>query len=484
MRRGLLVSSLVSALAVGRALGQPIPSIELDRLFAGEKAAFHREVATRLERSPYRTMLNPAEFADLTGGLPDLYDRIIYLGWQRDAPAYLTLIAAGDLERFREEFHPLTIRYAARLVENLFLRANNFELLMRTPGREGRRPLELMLPTLGYGAQNGDPGSPHGHRVPADREPFGRQWWVPVIGLPQAHRITEGRGARVAIVDTGIDPYSELFADRLAPCVDLVARKRPPWDEHEDRCWDWGGHGTAVASVLLVVAPQATVIPIRSADGRVSNDPPYPYWLIESLAAGIYAAVHQGAQVINVSAGGDGHPVLEASIDYALDRGVVVVGAAGRYAQTQQPGDRFNPRYPGSYPQVITAGVFGALEERFAAWKQMHPSEQLDVVAPGMDVLMASPSFPELRPPRLGTGTSLSAPIVTGVVALMIRADSSTPAELRGSARYPSWIEAAIRASANPNLIGESGFTPRSGSGALDAARAVLRARRGLLPDS
>jgi hypothetical protein len=480
MTRWLLFIPVVTGIVAHAAAAQPIPKARLDQLFLDEKAAFHREIAARLERSRYRSMLDSAEMAGLTGGLPDLFDRVIYLAWQRDAPRFERLLRTGDLPRLRKSFHQLTMRTAGRLVDNLFRRADNFELLIRAPGREGRRPLALMLPTLGYGAQNGDPGRPADHRVPADRQPFRDQWWIPAIRLPEAHRVTEGQGTKVAIVDTGIDPYSDLFDGRLAPCVDLVARAGPPWGDRGDRCWDWGGHGTAVASVLLVAAPGVTIIPIRSADGRVSNDPPYPYWLIESLAAGIYAAVHQGARVINVSAGGDGDPILEAAIDYAIERGVVVVSAAGRYARNQRLGEPFHPRFPGSYPQVITAGAFGMTDGRPAAWTQMHPSGQLDVLTPGMEVLMASPSFPEAKPPQVGTGTSLSAPIASGVVALMMAADSVTPAATRASARYPRWIESILRESSNPGLVGQSGLTARTGFGAIDAAGAVARARAGM----
>jgi subtilisin family serine protease len=232
--------------------------------------------------------------------------------------------------------------------------------------------------------------------------------------------------------------------------------------------------------VLLTVAPEVTIIPIRTGDGAVSNDPPYPYWLDESIAAGIHAAIHRGVQVINISAGIDGHPVLEQAIDAAIARGIVVVAAAGRYARIQTPGTPFAPSYPASYPQVVSAGTFGIKDGVFTWWAPLHPSRALDILTPGVDVLLATPSYPDSARLMAATGSSLSAPVATGIVALMMAADSATPAEVRRTTRYAQWIEGVLQRTANPRLLGETGFTEHTGFGAVNAAAAVAAARAGV----
>jgi hypothetical protein len=463
----------------------PIGPADLERTYREGKATFHRSIAARLASSSLGSELDSAGIAWLADSTSGLFDRVIYLGWQREEPAWDSLRRLGRRAEFDRRFQALCEDYAGRLVDNLFRRAANFDFLMSIPGRKEARPLALVQASLGFGAKAGDPGLGSGHHPAIDRSIFARQWWLPVIRVAEAQRVTKGRGVKVAVLDTGVDPTLDWFQGRLEPGVDLVGHAGPPWTANpNDPVWDWAGHGTAVTSVLLTVAPEVTVLPIRTGDGSVSNDPPYPYWLDESIAAGIHAAVHRGARVINLSAGIDGHPVLEQAVRSAVDHGVVVVAAAGRYARSQKPGDPFAPSYPAAYPEVVAAGTFGVTDGIFARWAPLHPSKTLDILTPGVDVVIASPSYPKPVPPAPATGSSLSAPVATAIVALMIAADSVTPAATRRTARYARWIESLLQRTANPRLVGETGFTERTGFGAVDAAAAVTAARAGLGPKS
>jgi hypothetical protein len=463
------------------ALQQSADSLVLDRIFQVARVGFHRTITARLAASPYREDLDAAERAWLADTASGLFDRVIYLGWQKDRAAYDSLRRGGDYREFERRFRGLASEYATRLVDNLFRKSGNFDLLMSIPGRKEARPLALFRASLAWGAKAGPPTLAAGHHATVDGALLARQWWLPVIEVPRAQQVTMGRGVRVAVLDTGIDPTLDLFQGRLAPGVDLLAHQGPPWLEPADNpVWDWGWHGTAVSSVLLTVAPEVTIIPIRTGDGEVSNDPPYPYWLDESVAAGIHAALARGAQVINISAGIDGHPILEEAVDAALARGVVVVAAAGRYARSQKPGEPFVPSFPASYPQVVNAGTFGVSQGVFSWWEPLHPSRTLDVLTPGVDVLMATPSYPEPTKLMPATGSSLSAPVATGIVALMMAADSVTPAVARRSARYARWIEGLLQQTANPRLVGASGFTEHTGYGVVNAAAAVAAARTGM----
>ena len=117
-----------------------------------------------------------------------------------------------------------------------------------------------------------------------------------------------GEGVKVAVIDTGIDLDHPGFAGRLAPAGewrDYVDGDDFPMDEPGGAGF---GHGTAVAGIIVQVAPNATILPIRvlAPDGRGD---------VDDVVTAIDHAITVGAQVINLSlghergcasAGGDG----------------------------------------------------------------------------------------------------------------------------------------------------------------------------------
>ncbi len=451
-----------------------IPSDRLQAIFEAGRAAFFTEVGARLAGSPHRALLSEAEAAKLTGGLPDLYDRIMALAWQKDAPACEALIRSGEAVALEKRFRALSIDYARRLVDHLFMKSADYDFIMSFPSSKDRRPLEMVLRTLGYGATTRDPGLPRERWNRPPDPKLTRQWWPSAIRLPEAHRVTTGQGVVVAVVDTGIDRSLGLFKDRLVDGVNLVARCGPPWTSCNNETWDWGDHGTSVTSVLLTTAPGVKVMPVRQGDGGVMNDPAYPYWLYEAMSAAIYYAVNHGAQVINISAGlGEDLPVLRDAVSYAWDRNVLVLVSAGRWGRLSKIGDPFPPDYPASYPNVVQVGTFGVSQGLFEAWERLHPSPEMDVLTPGMDVYYEVPSFSAAGRNGSGTGTSLSAPVASGVAALMIAARPMTATDAKAPGAYSRLLEQGLQKTANPKLVGRTGFDPLTGYGAIDAAAAV-----------
>jgi subtilisin family serine protease len=114
--------------------------------------------------------------------------------------------------------------------------------------------------------------------------------------------VTKGEGVVVAVIDSGLDPFNSLFKDRAVPGFNFLVRTTPPWSAEAPPMIDWGLHGTGCSSALLAVAPDCRIMPVRVHDGDTMNDPVYDYWIFEFVAAGIYYAVHHGAQVISLSA--------------------------------------------------------------------------------------------------------------------------------------------------------------------------------------
>jgi len=146
---------------------------------------------------------------------------------------------------------------------------------------------------------------------------------------------------------------------------------------------------------------------------------------LEGAIQAIDYAVQMGAKVISASWGGSGRSqALEEAIRRAGDQGAVFVAAAGNESKDI---DR-NPSYPASYqlPNVITVA---AIEKRGTmAWFSNRGVESVHVAAPGHYVLSTykSTGYAYL------SGTSMAAPFVSGVVAMMMsRHPELTPAEIK-----------------------------------------------------
>jgi subtilisin family serine protease len=156
-----------------------------------------------------------------------------------------------------------------------------------------------------------------------------QQWGLDLIRADQAHAVSLGAGALVAVVDTGVRTDHPDLAGRLLPGRDFVT---PGATMH-----DGNGHGTHVTGIVAAdegngigvegVAPLATVLPVRVLDDDGSGSE-------TGVAQGVDWAVSQGAEVVNLSLGGlpisdVGQSDLGDAINRALDHGVVVVAAAG-----------------------------------------------------------------------------------------------------------------------------------------------------------
>jgi hypothetical protein len=232
--------------------------------------------------------------------------------------------------------------------------------------------------------------------------------WVPeVVQAPAAWETTQGEGVTVAVVDTGINDHP-FFADKdILPGHSISESEEDGWS-------DTDGHGSAVAAGVLLVAPEATILPVRIGTGESILNGAMGSKEFETFRW----AVDNGADIIVVpwSLSGAGSvfngEYLEV-LQYAIDKGVIVVAAAGN-----EPG--VPVEYPAFVPGVVA--VTGTDRSGNIWYENTTTGPEVVVAAPADEMTVPLPQDSALGNTELYAdvigGTSMGSGIVGGVAAL------------------------------------------------------------------
>ncbi|MHB8466286.1 MAG: S8 family serine peptidase [Acidimicrobiales bacterium] len=268
---------------------------------------------------------------------------------------------------------------------------------------------------------------------------FADQWALDRINAPAAWRLSTGAGVRIGVVDTGIDLSHEDLAGKVVAstsCIGAGIEAACAGSAQDDQ-----GHGTHVSGIaaaltgngkgIAAVAPDAQLVVVKALGASGSG-------ALNDVNAGIKWVVDHGARIVNLSLESDGSTVtatpgqsLKDGVEYAWSNGAIPVLAAGN----STPSLFGQTGYQGI--DAVVVGATGRSDE--VAWYSSPlTNAQWGLVAPGGDVRDSGG-----HPSCAGTlaagcvvstgwfaghvnqyaddeGTSMAAPHVSGVLALLL----------------------------------------------------------------
>lgn len=249
-----------------------------------------------------------------------------------------------------------------------------------------------------------------------------------------------GVGARIAILDTGVDAGHSVFADH----DNVTSGKGCGGGAGETE--DFNGHGTASASNAagrIGVGHSAKIVPVKVFAGSSGT----ASW--DTVICGLnwvdeYNDTHtrqNDIHIVSLSLAGTGIQALKDAVARVVEGGAVVVAASGNAGGS-------SPQSPANYPGVIAASAI-ASGNTFASFS----NKGGDMTAPGVDIYSANDGGGYLR----RSGTSRSAPQIAGAAAIVFGANQSLKSGqireiLRRSGKCP-----------NEKTSGEKGFCHRKG---------------------
>ncbi|MFE7464522.1 S8 family serine peptidase [Streptomyces sp. NPDC057499] len=284
------------------------------------------------------------------------------------------------------------------------------------------------------------------------------------IGAPEAWQAGyDGKGATVAVLDTGVDATHPDLAGKLGEVRNFT---------EDPTANDGHGHGTHVASTIAGsgaasggsrkgVAPGARLMIGKVLDSTGSG----PY---SAILGGMEWAARSGADVVSMSLGGgptDGTDILSIALDeLSEETGTLFVVAAGNTGADYQVGS------PGAAARALTVGAVDR-DDKLAAFSSRGPrvgdnAAKPDLTAPGVGIVAARAAGTSMGDPvdasyTAASGTSMATPHVAGAAAIL-------------AAQHPEWSAPRLKdALMSTTRTAPDRTVYEQGTGRVDVARSV-----------
>jgi subtilisin len=288
----------------------------------------------------------------------------------------------------------------------------------------------------------------------AAADEYTSSWGVQHIGSNVVHaQGINGTGVKIAILDTGIDYNHPDLDGNYKFGYDFVFGDTDPFDD------SYNSHGTHVAGIIVAenngigvvgVAPNAEIYALKVLEGGGFG---FSSWII----SGMQWAVDNNMDIVSMSIEGPEDAALHEAVDKAYNAGLLLVAAGGNYRTGTGP-----VKYPAAYDSVIAVTATDAADHN-ASFASIGP--EIELGAPGVGIsstIKGGYGFMD--------GTSMAAPHMTGVAALII---SKGIPDVNGDGVNNN-TDVRLKLQMTARDLGVSGWDNIYGYGLVDAQMAVL----------
>jgi thermitase len=309
-------------------------------------------------------------------------------------------------------------------------------------------------------AQPPEGGGRHHAWGASDVAPTSQEYAAQALGLERAHGISQGEGTTVAVVDTGAQlDHPALVANfEGVKRYDFVDNDKNPSNRPVGNDADCDGekdemvgHGTHVAGIVDITAPEAKIMPLRVLDTE-------GYGNVFTIAKAVYFAEQNRADVINLSLGSPSRSkLLQEVIEDATANGVVVAAAAGNSNSLLAHYPAAGNGVAASADGLVAVTSVNMYEQKsyianYGTW--------VDIAAPGEGIRSAFP----VSTYAYWSGTSMATPFVSGQAALIHAVYGSVDA---------AGVEKRIRCSARSLFVTDPIYAAMLGAGRADVGASL-----------